>query len=122
MRTPEVAHLQGVAKRPGRNSLIWLAFAVVFIGAAWFGFASCGGYAWHKKAFLACAIVAAGAALVLPSQLLTSHPRRCAFLGILVGGYFLIEAAVAPFYPGPPETIAEYIELFRISLSDGPCG
>jgi len=105
---------------PG-NAFVWAASSFVLVGAMFFGFASCGGYAWHKDAFRALAVVVAIVAVIVPSSLLRSIVRKAAFLVSLVVGFHLVEAAVAPFYPGPPESLRQYGALFLASLEFGPC-
>jgi len=103
------------------NAFVLAASSFVLAGALFFGFASCGGYAWHKEAFCAVAVVAAVVAVVVPSALLRSIVRKAAFLVILVVGFPLVESAVAPFYPGPPESLRQYGVLFLESLEFGSC-
>lgn len=105
---------------PG-NAFVWAASSFVLVGAMFFGFGSCGGYEWHKEAFRALAVVAAIVAVVAPSPLLRSIVRKAAFLVGLVVGFHLVEATVAPFYPGPPESLRQYGALFLASLEFGPC-
>lgn len=105
---------------PG-NAFVWAASSIVLVGAGFFGFASCGGYAWHKEVFRALAVVLAFVAVIVPSFLLRSSAHKAAFLVSLVGGFHLVEAAVAPFYPGPPESLRQYGALFLASLEFGPC-
>jgi hypothetical protein len=102
--------------------LVWCASAVVAAGAMYFGFASCGGYGWHKSLFSAIASLLAIFAVAVPSNVLNSVGRKVAFLAVLAVGYFFVEAMVAPFYPGPPPTFREYSVLFLQSLEFGPCG
>jgi len=114
--------MRGTGNPSGGNVLLGLAGAVVFLGAGWFGLASCGGYAWHKTVFYGSASIATGAALLLPSPLLKTLGRKAVFLSVLVGGHFLIEAGVAPFYPGLPASLMDYFQLLQSSLIGGPCG
>ena len=105
---------------PG-NGWVWTATSIVFVGAVFFGFASCGGYSWHKEAFRACAAVAVFLAVVVPSHLLRTNVRKAMFLAVVVIGFHFVEAAVAPFYPGPPESMSQYGALLLESLEFGPC-
>ncbi|KQY87126.1 hypothetical protein ASD35_17920 [Pelomonas sp. Root1444] len=69
-------------------------------------------------------VLAAGSiivAVVFPSPLLRTMVRKATFVVTLVIGFFLVEAAVAPFYPGPPESLRQYGALFGESLEFGPC-
>jgi len=86
-----------------------------------FGFASCGGYSWHTETFRVLAGVAVIVALVVPSPLLRTVVRKATFLVMLVIGYHLVEAAVAHFYPGPPESLRQYGAALLQSLEVGPC-
>lgn len=122
MGTIEAANLQGGVKPVGSNVLPWSAVAVVFIGAIWFVLMSCGGYAWQKTMFCGVASAVTGAALLIPSKSLNSPRHKAVFLGALVCGYYVVEAAAAPLYPILPGSLTEYIGLFRISLERGPCG
>jgi hypothetical protein len=103
------------------NAWVWTATSIVFVGAVFFGLASCGGYGWHKEAFRVSATVTAILAVVVPSPLLRTIVRKAMFLAALVIGFHFVEAAVAPFYPGPPESMSEYGTLFLQSLEFGPC-
>ena len=105
---------------PG-NAWVWIATSIVFLGAVFFGLASCGGYAWHKEAFRVSATVTVVLAVVVPSLLLRTIVRKAMFLAAVVIGFHVVEAAVAPFYPGPPESMSEYGALFLQSLEFGPC-
>lgn len=122
MGTTEATNLRAAVNSVASNVLSWSAVAVVLAGAVWFGLMSCGGYVWHKTLFYGVASAFAGAALLLPSKSLNSLSRKAVFFSILVGGYFLVEAAVAPLYPSLPGSVTGYVELFRISLGRGPCG
>lgn len=114
-------NLVGAPRSRPSNVWIWAATGVVFVGALFFGFASCGGYAWYKQVFCVSVTVAAIAAVVVPSQLLPTITRKGTFLATLFFGFFLVEAAVAPFYPGPPDSLRQYEALFLESLEFGPC-
>lgn len=103
------------------NAWVWTATSIVFVGAVFFGLASCGGYAWHKEVFRVSATVTAILAVVVPSPLLRTIVRKAVFLALVVIGFHFVEAAVAPFYPGPPESLSEYGTLFLESLEFGPC-
>jgi len=104
------------------NALVWAAVTVVVVGAIYFGIASCGGYIWHKEFFHLFAPALAVVAATAPSQVLQSRSRKAVFLGALAVGYLVIEAAVAPFYPGPPQSLAGYASHFLQALEFGPCG
>ena len=103
------------------NAWVWAAIGIVLIGAMFFGFASCGGYSWHKEAFRVLSAVAVIVAVVVPSSLLRTLMRKATFFLTLVIGFHLVEAAVAPFYPAPPESLRQYGALFLESLEFGPC-
>ena len=114
-------NLVGTPRGSPGNAWIWAATSFVFVGALIFGFASCGGYSWHKDAFRVSAAVAAIVAVVVPSRLLRTVIFKATFLLTLVVGFHLVEAAVAPFYPAPPESLRQYGALFLESLEFGPC-
>ncbi|MFG6459267.1 hypothetical protein [Roseateles sp. BYS96W] len=122
MRTTEAADMRTGVKPVASNVLPWSAVAVVLFGAIWFGLMSCGGYAWHKTMFYGVAFAVVGAALLLPSNSLNSLRRKAVFFCALVCGYYVVEAAAAPFYLSLPGSATEYFGLFRISLERGPCG
>ena len=86
-----------------------------------FGLASCGGYAWHKEAFRVSATVTVVLAVVVPEPSVADHRAQSHVLAAVVIGFHVVEAAVAPFYPGPPESMSEYGALFLQSLEFGPC-
>jgi len=103
------------------NLLVWASALAVAFGAVYFGIASCGGYIWHRQAFGLLAAGLALAAVVLPSQVLQALGHKAIFLFVLAVGYFVIEVAVAPFYPGPPQSLSEFAGLFVQALEFGPC-
>lgn len=109
------------ARGDSGNAWVWTATTIVFVGALFFGLASCGGYAWHTEAFRVSATVAVILAVVVPSPLLRTIVSKAMFLAAVVIGFHFVEAAVAPFYPGPPESMSEYGTLFLESLEFGPC-
>ena len=90
-------------------------------GAVYFGLASCGTYAWHKIAFRWLASLLYVLALVLPGHGSTKPGARLRFALGLPLSYVLLESAVAPFYPGLPELLTEYLQLFVTALAFGPC-
>ncbi|MBP9737405.1 MAG: hypothetical protein KBD82_17380 [Rhodoferax sp.] len=104
------------------NVLVWVTIGVALVGAVYFGIASCGGYASHKEFFRWFVAVAAVVALIAPSRMLGSLGRKVVFPVALFSGYLIIESAVAPFYPGPPQSFVEYGDLFMQALRFGPCG
>lgn len=108
--------------RAASNALVWSAVAVVVLGAVYFGIASCGGYVWHKELFRFFAAAVAVIAAIAPSRALRSRGQKAAFLGVLASGYFILEAAAAPFYPTPPQSLSEYSRLFLRALGFGSCG
>jgi hypothetical protein len=115
---------QTVATRVFRavgDLLILITAALVLCGAAYFGFFSCGGYVWHKDLFWVVTGTATVAAVVAPSMVLRSLGRKIFFVAFLFIAYFTIEATVATFYPGPPESLSEFVQLFVQSLELGPC-
>ncbi len=104
------------------NTAVLVCACFVLLGAFYFGIASCGGYVWHKEAFRVVSIALYVAALVCPSSLLPSMLRKLAFAIGLPLLFALIESATAPFYPGPPSSLADYGAIFLRALEYGPCG
>jgi hypothetical protein len=90
-------------------------------GGLYFGMSSCGSYSWHASGFWVVFATTLTIATLAPSQLLTSKLRRIAFLAVVVGTFFVVRAATAPFYPGPPGSMAEFVRLFVHTLDYGPC-
>jgi hypothetical protein len=97
------------------------AVTVAGLGGLFFGLASCGGYAWHDRFFFWLLTSLVLAALLFPSRLLRSWPRRLLFPLLVVLTYVLVEATAAPFYPFAPESTSEFIRVFKRTLIDGPC-
>jgi hypothetical protein len=96
-----------------------LLFAV--LGGSFFGLASCGGYGWHKSAYLAVLALSTAVALWFPIS--ASHPFAArAGLVVTIGiGYFVSEATAAAFYPSAPGSWSEFFAAFKSSLFHGPC-
>jgi hypothetical protein len=76
---------------------------------------------WQREAFRGVSIALYVAALACPSSLLPSLVRKMAFAIGLPLLFVLVESAAAPFYPGPPNSLAEYGALFFRALEFGPC-
>ena len=103
------------------NLAVSLCCLVVLLGAAYFGLASCGGYVWHKRVFAYACCALCLAAVVLPSSLLSSIRSKIGFVLCLPLSFVLLESAVAPFYPVPPASLAEYASSFVRAVWYGPC-
>jgi hypothetical protein len=103
------------------TSIVAICVGFVLSGAVYFGIASCGGYVWHKEFFRASTVLLYVSALVLPSAPLASFKKKALFAAGLPLAYALLESAIAPFYPGPPDSLGDYGELFLSSLEFGPC-
>src|SRR5262245_50097909 len=92
------------------------ALAVAVLGGIFLGSFSCGGYAWHKPAFLGLLAACTGAALFYPA----SAPRPLAArigLVVLVGlAYLVSQAAAAAFYPAAPGSWSDFATRFASSL------
>jgi len=98
-----------------------LCVGFVLSGAAYFGLSSCGGYAWHKDLFGASSVLLYVLAIALPSAPLASAKRKALFAVALPVAYVLLESAIAPFYPGLPDSFRDYSKQFVSSLEFGPC-
>lgn len=90
------------------------------IGGVYFGLFSCGGYAWHKQAFLTVFF----GALLLGTALPPYSVRRIgvrvlAFLGI-VTAFAVTEATTACFYPDSPTSWIQFRGEFIYHLENGP--
>jgi hypothetical protein len=103
------------------NGAVLLCGSFVLLGAFYFGLASCGGYLWHQQAFRGVTVALYLAALFLPSSLLPSLKYKLAFAVCLPLLFVVLESAVAPFYPGPPNSLSEYQANFLQSIEFGPC-
>ena len=88
------------------------------IGGAYFGLFSCGGYAWHRQAFLGLLAVVCGVTFAVARGALWVRVALLLLAGV---AYYLAQAALAPFYPGMPESLGAYIRLFLSALEEGPC-
>jgi hypothetical protein len=103
------------------NGIVLLCTAFVTVGALFFGIASCGGYVWHKEFFRFAGFTLCLLAVSCPSTLLPGLRSKVLFALALPMGFVLLESAVAPFYPGPPASVAEYGLLFLHALQFDPC-
>jgi hypothetical protein len=102
----------------------YLPFFCLFLaveGGAYFGLFSCGGYVVVRETFDLVFLVSVASVTFYGQGVLSSVPRRIAFF---VGTLALFAAALAAssaFYPGPPASVAEFIQSFLKGLSDGSC-
>jgi hypothetical protein len=103
------------------NTVVVLCCSFVLLGALYFGVASCGGYLWHKQAFRGIAIALYVAALLVSSSFLPSIKHKLLFAACLPLLHVVLESAVAPFYPAPPNSISEYGAYFLQAIEFGPC-
>ena len=103
------------------NGAVFLCTSFVLLGAVYFGLASCGGYLWHKQAFRVICVGLYLAALLLPSSWLPTLKLKLAFAVLLPLLFVALESGVAPFYPGPPNSLSEYTAIFIQSVKFGPC-
>ena len=103
------------------NGVVLLCGFFVLLGAFYFGLASCGGYAWHKQVFRGVSVTLFIAVLLLPSSLLPSVKHKLAFSAAVPLLYVVLESAVSPFYPAPPNSLSEYKAFFLHAIAFGPC-
>jgi hypothetical protein len=93
-------------------------YLLALAGGIFFGFASCGGYIWHKQTFAAALAIAI--ALVLASHRPRSIWVRLSLAAGIVPAFLLTRALAAPFYldlAGP----SEYFHRVLLVLQFGPC-
>lgn len=103
------------------NAAVILCCVLVLTGAVFFGFGSCGGYAWHKDVFRVACFSAWMVTLLLPSSLLASWQKRLAFTLTLPVVYLLVEAVASTFYPASPTSILEFGGSLLRAIVHGPC-
>jgi len=103
------------------NLVVLLCLGSVLLGALYFGIASCGGYIWHRHAFVGFSVGMAIMAVAGSSTILPSLKVKIGFLIALPLLYVFVESAVAPFYPGPPSSPSEYWAAFTQAVQYGPC-
>lgn len=103
----------------------WLPFAgvisVAVLGGVFFGLFSCGGSAWHKQAFFWLFLAAIGIAALLPIR--RKHPVLSR-IAVVLGAptlFITAQAAATPFYPGPPASWSEFLQVFISALERGLC-
>jgi hypothetical protein len=91
---------------------------LAILGGGYFGLFSCGGYAWHRYAF-----VSAHVALSLAVAVSAKGPwLGRTFLFLAVGpAYVLGQALTGPFYTATPASWVEYWRGFVHTLQYGPC-
>ena len=97
------------------------AVSVAVVGGAFFGMFSCGGQRWHLIAFQVVLGALVVTAMAVP--LFRDRPKasRAFVLALVVLGYFVAQAAVAPFYPSTPESVTSFGQRFMQVLEYGPC-
>lgn len=97
------------------------AVAIAVLGGVFFGLFSCGGYAWHKEAFFWLLVAAVAIATLFPLQRgLPVLWRVVIVLGVPVL-FLAVRAATAPFYPVPPTSWSEFLQVFISTFEHGPC-
>jgi hypothetical protein len=105
-----------------RNYLPFFCIFLAVEGGAYFGLFSCGGYAVVREIFDLVFFVSVVGVTFYGRGVLSSAPRRVAFF---VGTLALFDVALATssaFYPGPPTSVAEFIQAFLNGLFHGACG
>lgn len=100
--------------------LAFFAIVLIVSGAAYYGVASCGGYAWQKQLFRFAAPVIAISAVTVPSNVLRSVGREISYLLAVLVGYFVIEAVGSTIYFGGGNW-HEHSRHFVQALEFGPC-
>lgn len=111
----------GAAPLSARDYLPFFALFVAVEGGAYFGQFSCGGYAIVRDVYGLFFLVVCLASSLFGRGILTSVPRR---IGLFFGAQILfvvVQAMSSPFYPAPPQSLAEYFSLFVSGLTNGPC-
>jgi hypothetical protein len=111
----------GIAPLSARDYLPFFALFVAVEGGAFFGQFSCGGYAIVRDVFSLFFLVVSLAASFFGRGFLTSVPRRMGFFFGAQILFVVVQAISSPFYPAPPESLAEYVRLFVSGLTNGPC-
>ena len=102
------------------------ALAVATIGGAFFGLASCGGYAWHRPAFNLLEGALLVAAIVFP---IAPHFPRASRVGVVLGAcilFVVVQAAAWAYYihspGGTPSYWSELWGALRVQyLWSSPC-
>ncbi|MBV1775060.1 hypothetical protein KSF73_04955 [Burkholderiaceae bacterium DAT-1] len=104
-----------------RNYLPYLALFLAAEGGAYFGQFSCGGAAVVGEIFGVLLLVITLSSSILGGGFLSTVPLRIGFFFIVQILFALMQAMSAPFYPAPPQSLAEYFSLFVDCLIHGPC-
>lgn len=99
---------------------IFAIFVAIF-GGIYFGLFSCGGYVWHKQAFLAVLVACTSLALVVPLSRTSPYLTRLGLVFGVVCGFVVSRAMAAPFYPAVPESWSAFFGAFARALVHGPC-
>jgi hypothetical protein len=99
----------------------WIAIATATLGGAYWGLLSCGAYVWQFNLFAIFAVTVTLLEILLPKRAGWSWTRVLMLPLVMLALYLASEALVAPFYPGPPESLQKYGERVLITLEYGPC-
>jgi hypothetical protein len=103
------------------EALVVAAFLVGASGGIYFGLFSCGGLAWHSKAYLLLATSLIVGAVCVSNRHLRSLRLRAVFPFVIFAVFQVSQAAAAAFYPSPPKSIGEFFRLWVFTLEHGPC-
>lgn len=104
-----------------RDYLPFLCLFLAVEGGAYFGQFSCGGYATVRDVFGLVFLVATLGTSFFGRGILTSVPRRVTLFFAAPVLFVMVQAMSSPFYPAPPQALAEFFRLFILGLTDGPC-
>ena len=111
----------GAAPLSARDYLPFFCLFVAVEGGAYFGQFSCGGSAIVHDAFGLFFLGISLASSFFGRGFLTSIPRRIALFFAAPILFVVVQAMSTPFYPAPPQSLAEYFRSFISGLTDGPC-
>lgn len=103
----------------------WLSHAaavlVALLGGVYFGAFSCGGYAWHKDAFLLVLAATVTAALLVPLRRERPVLSRLLVLIAIPVLFVMTQAAATPFTPAAPDSVGDFLRGFVLALERGSC-
>jgi hypothetical protein len=107
--------------KPNMTKSTYLAALFLgMLGGVYFGLFSCGGYVWHKQAFLTVFFGALLLVTALPPYSAKRIGARVLVVLGIVTVFAVTEATAACFYPDSPASWTQFRGEFVYHLENGP--
>lgn len=98
----------------------FMSVVTALLGGAYFGAFACGGFPWHRQAFLIVLGATTLAALMVPLDRRRPVLSRLIVVVGVPALFITAQAAAAPFYPAPPDSFEDFLGSL-LALESGSC-